>query len=319
MEEKRVVCIAHKVMALIIGFILGIVLGSGVKALADRSLGKKSFGGRSYCPMCKHKLAWYDLFPIFSYILLGGKCRYCHKKIGIEYVLVEIGMGILVGFLFWQAFQNSQFSILNFQLILNVDNFKILIFSLELIFKTFFIVILAILFLTDIKKMFIPDRIILPSIIIGIVLSVVITAVKIIYLYFTLIQTPLGRLLLPPKNEYFLRHVLIIATPLFYSLLTGALIGGFFLSLIIVTRGKGMGGGDVKLGAFMGIMLGFPGAVFALILSFLTGAVFSIGLIISGKKHFGQTIPFGPFLVLGSLIMLFWGSQIIDWYFQLGR
>ena len=80
-----------------------------------------------------------------------------------------------------------------------------------------------------------------------------------------------------------------------------------------------MGGGDVKLGVFMGVMLGFPQAFFALVLSFLTGALFSVGLIVSGRKHFGQTIPFGPFLVLGSLIILFWGRQIVDWYLYLGR
>ena len=71
-------------------------------------------------------------------------------------------------------------------------------------------------------------------------------------------------------------------------------------------------------GAFIGLMLGFPQALVALILSFLTGAIFSIILIIFGKKHFGQTIAFGPFLVLGSIITLFWGSQIIDWYLKMG-
>ncbi len=96
------------------------------------------------------------------------------------------------------------------------------------------------------------------------------------------------------------------------------IIGGFFWGLIIITRGKGMGGGDVKLGAFMGLMLGFPQSLIALILSFLTGAIFSMILIIFGKKHFGQTIPFGPFLVIGSLVALFWGNQIIDWYLHLG-
>jgi len=79
-----------------------------------------------------------------------------------------------------------------------------------------------------------------------------------------------------------------------------------------------MGGGDVKLGAFMGLVLGFPQAIFAVVLSFLIGAIFAVALIISGKKHFGQTIPFGPFLVLGSLIMLFWGNQIVDWYLHIG-
>ncbi|OGE19384.1 hypothetical protein A2967_01340 [Candidatus Daviesbacteria bacterium RIFCSPLOWO2_01_FULL_41_32] len=307
------------------GFVLGTILGSFVKALADRSLIQKTFTGRSYCPGCKHSLAWYDLFPVLSYLSTGGKCRYCHKKIDVEYLLVELGMGILVGFLFWQTFKNFQFSILNLQSIFNFQFSKILesqallVFTFDLIFKIFFIIILAILFLTDLKKMFIPDRIVIPAIWIGITSLLVITLYKIGYLYYSLTQSPLGQKLLPPYSDYFPRHALTASEPFWGSIITGLLIGGFFMSLIIITRGKGMGGGDVKLGAFMGIMLGFPQAIFALVLSFFTGAVFSVILIMVGKKHFGQTIPFGPFLVLGSLIMLFWGGDIINWYLNLGK
>ncbi|MBI2314657.1 prepilin peptidase [Candidatus Daviesbacteria bacterium] len=292
------------------GFLLGTVLGSFVKALADRSLYNRSFLGRSYCPKCKHILGWYDLFPIFSYILVKGKCRYCHKKIGIEYVVIEVVVGMLIALLFWQTFKNFQFSIFNFQL---------LILLLELITKIFFITILAVLFLTDLKKMFIPDRIVLPSIVIGIILGLITVIIKIGYLYFYLSQTALGKLLLPPNNEYFQRHALTIAEPFLWALLSGAGIALFFFSLIVITKGKGMGGGDVKLGGFMGVMLGFPSSLFAVVLAFFIGAVFSIGLILLGKKHFGQVIPFGPFLVIGSLIMLFWGQEIIDWYLRLGR
>lgn len=298
------------ILVVIIGFVLGAILGSFVKVLADRSLTGKVFTGRSYCPNCKHTLAWYDLFPIFSYIFLKGKCRYCGTKIGIEYLLVEVVMGILIGLVFWQSFQ---FSVDSLQL-----NFQFSIILLELVLKTFFIIILVVLFITDLKEMFIPDRIVLPAIVIAVISLFVITLYKIGYLYYYLSQSTVGRLLLPPHNEYFQRYAIVTAQPFIYGILMGLVIGGFFLSLIIVTRGKGMGGGDVKLGAFMGIMLGFPNALFALILSFLTGAIFSVGLIILGKKHFGQTIPFGPFLVLGSLIMLFWGGPIVDWYLKLG-
>lgn len=288
---------------MIIGFILGTILGSFVKALSDRSLENMPFGGRSYCPKCQHKLAWYDLLPVFSYLLLQGRCRYCRKKISREYLVVEIVVGILVGFLFWQ-------SILNF-------NFQFLIFNFELLFKTFFIAVLVALFLTDLKKMFIPDRIVKPAILIGLVSLFAITTYKIGYLYYSLSQNPIGQKLLPPHSDYFLRHALLSAQSFFTAIVTGLLIGGFFWGLVILTRGKGMGGGDIKLGAFIGIMLGFPGAVLALVLSFLSGALFGLILIATGKKHFGQSIPFGPFLVLGSLITLFWGSQILDWYLNL--
>lgn len=84
--------------------------------------------------------------------------------------------------------------------------------------------------------------------------------------------------------------------------------------LIIITRGKGMGGGDVKLGLFMGINLGVENTILAAMLSFLIGAIISIILIIFRKKRFGSVVPFGPFLVIGSLIALYWGDKIIKVY-----
>src|SRR4030081_3703588 len=92
----------------LLGFVLGTVLGSFALALAERSLNEKSFLGRSYCPECKKTLRWYDLFPIFSYLSLKGKCRYCHKKIPIEFPLVELIMGILIAYLFSIVYLNFQ-------------------------------------------------------------------------------------------------------------------------------------------------------------------------------------------------------------------
>lgn len=298
------------------GFILGTILGSFVKALADRSLTKRTFWGRSYCPHCKKILQWYDLLPILSYISLKGRCRYCGDKIGMEYLVVEVVMGALVGFLFWQQFNNFQ-SFDFAQDKFSIFNFQFSIFVAELLFKIFFISVLVILFLTDLKKMFIPDRITLPAIKFSLTFITVITVIKIIYLYYFLSQTVLGRLLLPPKSDYFLRHALTAAEPLLGSLIMALLIGGFFMGLIIITKGKGMGGGDVKLGALMGLGLGFPNALVATMMAFLLGAVVAIVLMVGGKKRFGQVIPFGPFLVLGSLIALFWGSEVVNFYLSL--
>lgn len=295
------------------GFLIGAVLGSLALNLAERSLQKKSsFWGRSYCPKCKQKLHWYDLLPIVSYLILRGKCRYCHKEIGIEYVLVEIVMGALIGFLFWQSLGSVQVTGYRLQ------DFQTIQAFFDLIFKTFFITVLAILFLTDLKKMFIPDRIVLPAIVISVIYLIIITAYKIGYLYYYLSQSTIGKLLLPPKSDYFQRHALITAEPFLGGIAVALAIGGFFMALIMITKGKGMGGGDVKLGAFMGIVLGFPLGLLALVLSFLLGAIFSLILIFLRKKHFGQVIPFGPFLVTGSLIVLFWGKEILDWYLTLG-
>lgn len=291
-----------------LGFLLGSVLGSLCLVLADRSLTKQSFWGRSYCPHCKKNLRWYDLFPIISFIFLQGRCRYCQKSIKIEYLVVELVLGLLIGYLFYQSFYNFQ----------PILNYKFLIFLLELSYKIFFICILVVLFLTDLKKMLIPDRISLSAIWVSLAYMVGTTIYKVGYLYYYLGQSTVGKLLLPPHSPYFQRHALEIAQPLLGSILSGLGIAGFFTLLIMITRGKGMGGGDVKLGGLIGLALSFPLSLVALLLSFLTGAIWSIFLIIAGKKHFGQSIPFGPFLVLGSLISLFWGNQIIYWYLKLG-
>lgn len=248
-------------------------------------------------------------------------------------------MGLLVGFLFWQSSLNLQ-TLCHPELvsgsngilkplnqvqgqndvacISSVDRFQLSLLTLDLLFKTFFITVLAILFLTDLKKMLIPDRIVVPAIWISLIYLILTTLVKIGYLYQSLWQTTIGRLLLPPHSDYFRQHVLYTSEPFFLSILMTVLISGFFMVLIIITRGKGMGSGDVKLGGLMGLGLGFPQSLVALLLSFLSGALVAVILIILGKKHFGETLPFGPFLVLGSLMALFWGPQIVGWYMKLG-
>lgn len=298
------------ILLLVSGFILGTVLGSFVKALADRSLTNKSFLGRSYCPKCKSKLHWYDLLPIVSYLILRGRCRYCGDRIGVEYLVVEVGMGVLIAFLFFQQVTGDRLQV--------TENFPFTIFLLDLIFKIFFITTLSVLFITDLKKMFIPDRIVVPAIVISFIYLVAQTIYKVGYLYFYLSLTRVGQLLLPPHSDYFQNHAWQAAQPFWGGTASALIIGGFFYLLIIITKGKGMGGGDVKLGAFIGLGLGLPKSLVALMLSFLSGAIFSLVVIFLGKRHFGQVIPFGPFLVLGGLIALFWGQIIIDWYLQLG-
>lgn len=85
---------------------------------------------------------------------------------------------------------------------------------------------------------------------------------------------------------------------------------GFFWLLVMITRGKGMGMGDVTLAFFLGLWLGWPAIAVAIYLAFILGATVGVGLILLGKKRFGQTIPFGPFMIIGSLLALQWGKQL---------
>lgn len=90
----------------------------------------------------------------------------------------------------------------------------------------------------------------------------------------------------------------------------------FFLIIVLVTFGRGMGQGDVVLAFLIGIVLGVKAAFLAIFLAFLSGAVISILLIIFGRKRFGNTIAFGPFLVLGFTVALFWSDLILNYYFK---
>ncbi|MDO8619050.1 MAG: prepilin peptidase [Candidatus Daviesbacteria bacterium] len=247
------------VITLTLGFLIGTILGSFVKALADRSLTQETFLGRSSCEYCHKQLKVWDLIPVISFLLLHGKCRYCHKSLSPEYLIVEVVMGILIAGIFWLNFPLNSPLMFGYQI--------------------FFVTVLATIFLTDLKEMFIPDRIIYPAIITGIIWQ---------FLLGSFVEAAIAAIL----------------------------IGGFFLSLVVLTRGKGMGGGDIKLGAFIGLSLGLPYGILAVMLAFLTGATFGIAAILLSKKHFGESLPFGPFLVLGSLITLFWGTQILQLYLK---
>ncbi len=303
----------------LLGFVLGTVLGSLAKALADRVVTNKTFLGRSYCPNCKHQLGWYDLFPILSYLFLEGKCRYCHKKISPEYWIVELITGLIVAGLFYQAFSTTPNPLPP-----TTDLYTAINFFYNLAGKVFLSVILVIITITDLKKTIIPDRITFPTIIIIFIGLVGITAFRIWSVYESIASSALGKYLLT-KTDYFYRHAFFegmigngaATDPLFGGIAAALIVGLFFLILILITRGRGMGGGDLKLGVLLGLFFGFPLTLIVIILAFFIGAVVALALILFGKKHFGQTIPFGPFLALAGFLALFWGPQLLDWYLRL--
>lgn len=147
---------------------------------------------------------------------------------------------------------------------------------MDLVYYLFLASSLIVIFFADLKYGIIPDKVLFLSVI-----------VSLIYLFLI-------------HNSLFLIHL--------YSAL-GAL--AFFFFLFLITKGRGMGFGDVKFAFLMGLILGFPNIIVALYVAFLTGAIVGIILILwRRKKVFGTAIPFGPFLVLGTFIALFWGENI---------
>ena len=91
----------------------------------------------------------------------------------------------------------------------------------------------------------------------------------------------------------------------------------FFLAIFLISRGQWLGFGDVKLVFFLGLLLSWPNILVALFLSFFIGALLGTGLIILKRKTLKSAVPFAPFLVIGTLIALFWGDILFDWYISL--
>lgn len=98
----------------------------------------------------------------------------------------------------------------------------------------------------------------------------------------------------------------------------GAALGAaaFFLAIVLISREKWMGVGDVKLAFLMGLLLGWPNILPALFLAFGAGAIMGLCLIALDKKSLKSAVPFGPFLVFGTVAALFWGQSIVNWYLR---
>jgi prepilin signal peptidase PulO-like enzyme (type II secretory pathway) len=102
----------------------------------------------------------------------------------------------------------------------------------------------------------------------------------------------------------------------FFNILVAGIVGaGFFLLQFIVSKGKWIGGGDIRLGLVMGFAFGrLDLLVLAIMLAYFLGSVIGLGLIAVGKKKFGSKLPFGVFLALSSVFSLFYGEKILTWY-----
>jgi len=107
---------------------------------------------------------------------------------------------------------------------------------------------------------------------------------------------------------------LFLGISLWNLVFSGIIGSSFFLLQFIISRGKWIGGGDIRLGLLMGLTLGWPNILVAIFLAYFMGSFVGIGLLLSGKKKWGSQIPLGIFLSTATIITLFWGGQILNWY-----
>ena len=269
-------------------FLSGSAVGSFLNSIIYRlQTGESFLFQRSYCPNCKKILSWQDLIPLLSFLFLKGKCRYCQGKISWQYPLVEIATAVLFLLILNSQFSGTPLGGLSGGLI--SDQFPILNFQfLNFIYLLIVFCFLIIIFVYDLKHYIIPDKIIYPAIIVALVYNIF---------------------------SFFIFHLSF--KTFINPLLSAILASAFFLAIVLISRGKWMGWGDPKLAFFMGLLLGFPNILVALFLAFLIGAIIGVGLIIFKKKALKSEIPFGPFLVTGTFIALFWGNNLINWYLHL--
>lgn len=170
---------------------------------------------------------------------------------------------------------NSKFLISNQFLIFNFKTVADLVLTLLLVWG------LIVIFFIDLEHQVIPDEILLPIILLFLVKQILYS------LFF--IHNSLLIILLPPLLSFV-----------------------FMFSIYLITKGKGMGFGDVKLAFLMGLVLGYPKIIVAFYLAFLTGAFLGLILVVVKKVKFGQKIPFGPFLVWGTTASILWGEEILN-------
>ena len=250
-------------------------MGSFINALVYRLNLDLSMWDRSMCPKCNHKLSLLDLIPVFSFLFLKRRCRYCKEKISWQYPVVEFITGVIFLLIVLKFIINYNF--INYSLLQTVDLFSLFIFS----------IILITIFIYDLKYYIIPDKVLFPGIILGIIALIF----KSIYIW---------------SLEFIITHAFSIF-----------LVFGFFLFLYLVSKGKWIGAGDVKFGILLGLILPWPQGLVMLFFSFVIGAIIGIILLALKKKKRKEKVPMGTFLVIGTFITIFFGEIVLGWYLEL--
>jgi prepilin signal peptidase PulO-like enzyme (type II secretory pathway) len=255
-----------EIVLIILFAILGLVVGSFLNVCIDRLPQNKSIAyPPSHCEACQHKLAAKDLIPIFSYIRLRGRCRYCQASIPRRILWVELATAVIFALLCWHYGLSAELGVMIF-------------------YASLFIII----FVIDLEHSLILNKVVYPGMVAALLLA--------LYPW-------------PWFSES-------IGMRVAYAALGGAAGFAVFLLIALVSRG-GMGWGDVKLAALMGLATGFPLVFLAIIMAAILGGIVAVALMIAKKRTRRQTIPFGPFLALAAMVTLLWGSNILNWYLGL--
>ena len=286
-------------------FILGLAIGSFLNVCIDRLPAEESLNGRSHCDHCKKKLGILDLVPVLSYFMLRGKCRYCNKKLSLFYPFVEVLTGVAFVLVCFYSISVISTSLqagrdLNHLLLAEIPQ------SLRFFGMTGSLLVLIssliVIFFADLKYHIIPDEATI--------------AIILFSIPFTILNSPATLSVISNPHTNGVRNLIplfmILLSHLGAGLILFAILCAIYYGSIFFMKKEGMGFGDVKLAFAMGLLLGLKGGLIALYLSFVIGGLLSVLLILFGKKGMKSMIAFGPFMIVGILVMLFLPEKIMS-------
>jgi len=257
---------------IVIFALFGTAIGSFLNVCIDRlPVGKSLRYPPSHCEACKHRLSVKDLIPVFSYLWLRRRCRYCGASIPPRLFWVEVGSGFLFAFVYW-----------HFGL------------SLEFLVTAFYGSLFIVLGVIDMEHQLILNKIVYPAIVVALIISVFL-----------------------PQSEIFL-----LPWPASLNGIIGGAIGFVFLLIpfliaLPIYKGEGMGLGDVKMAALIGLVTGFPLVFVALLMGIILGGLVGVILLLLKVMKRKDPLPFGSFLSLVTIVTLLWGNDILSWYLGL--
>jgi leader peptidase (prepilin peptidase)/N-methyltransferase len=263
-------------------FLMGLIIGSFLNVCILRiPAGLSVVRPSSRCPKCHAEIKAYDNIPVLSWLVLGGKCRGCKTKISPMYPAVEFLTGVLFVvcyLLFGESLAMVKWSLLS--------------------------ALLVVLTATDIRERILPDVVNLSGFVIGILFSffMVPTDGASLWLSNLMFEFP------PP------RAVLSVV-----DALMGAAVGAGLLWIVgegyFKLRGKeGMGLGDVKMMGMVGAFFGVKRTLLTVLFGSLLGSVIGIVIIAVSRKGRDYELPFGAFLGLGALLVIYFGTPLLNWY-----
>lgn len=235
-------------------FLIGISIGSFLNVCIYRIPKKEDIVfERSHCMSCGNVLKWYELIPLFSFLVQGGKCRNCKTKLSVQYPLIELLNGLIYVWIFMaKGFQPE---------------------SILLCICASVLIVISVI---DWRTYEIPFGC---NIIIGI----------------------LGIVRVFSNLAHWYDYVIG-----FFA------VSGLFLIIYWITKGRGIGGGDIKLMAAAGLLLGWQNILLSLMIGSIAGSVIHLALMkIQGKD---RVLAFGPYLAFGIFISMLYGNDIITWY-----